>query len=122
MAGVAMEVRPPRRNFRVRSDVLNEYSGSEPLRKFRLDREGMKYVTDLVREALQSPTQRYMPLTPEKKVLLTLRYLATGKMQLCNSDDLGPSQPSVSNAITQDIVCSHHSTRDQAVCKLPSTS
>ena len=44
-----------------------------------------------------------MALTPEIKVLLTLRYLATGKMQQCSSDDLGPSQPSVNNAIRQTL-------------------
>ncbi len=37
------------------------------------------------------------------KVITTLRYLATGKMQLCSSDDLGPSQPSISRVITQTI-------------------
>ncbi len=33
--------------------------------------------------------------------LTTLTYLATGKMQLCSSDDLGLSQPSISKVITQ---------------------
>ena len=37
------------------------------------------------------------------KVAITLRYLATGIMQQCNSDDFGTSQPSISRAITQTI-------------------
>lgn len=31
------------------------------------------------------------------------RYLATGKMQLCNSDDLGPSQQTVSRVIAETL-------------------
>ena len=34
------------------------------------------------------------------KLLITLRYLVTGKMQLCNGDDMGVSQPTVSRAIS----------------------
>ena len=35
--------------------------------------------------------------------MATLRYLATGKMQLCNVNNLGISQPSVSHSIYQTI-------------------
>ncbi|XP_045130233.1 putative nuclease HARBI1 [Portunus trituberculatus] len=37
------------------------------------------------------------------KVTITLWYLATGKMQLCSSDDFDTSQPTVSHAITQTL-------------------
>ncbi len=37
-------------------------------------------------------------------VISTLTYLATGKMQLCRSDDLGLSQPSISKVITQTFI------------------
>lgn len=86
-----------------RKDVLNKLSDAQLIRRYRLDREGILFVTDLVREALKSDTNRKHPLSPEMKVIITLRYLATGKMQLCNSDDLGPSQASVSKAISQTI-------------------
>lgn len=98
---MAQKQRHPRRNSRPRRDVLGELSDAELMKRYRFDREGILFVTDLVRDALQPPTNRNVPITPEMKVLMTLRYLATGKMQQCNSDDLGPSQPSVSNAITQ---------------------
>ncbi|KAK0153549.1 putative nuclease HARBI1 [Merluccius polli] len=64
----------------------------------------------LVRDAIISPTNRNNPITPEIKCLATLRYLATGKMQLCNADDLGISQPSVSRAINQTLnaLCRPH--------------
>jgi len=37
------------------------------------------------------------------KIITTLRYLATGKMQQCSSEDLGLSQPSTSRAINQTL-------------------
>ena len=83
--------------------MLNELSDAELIKRYRFDREGIIYVTDLVREALCSETSRSNPLTPEMKVIITLRYLATGKMQQCSSDDLGPSQSSISRTITQTI-------------------
>lgn len=94
---------PQPRNIFRRRDVLNEFSDAELVKRYRLDREGILFVTDLVREALASDTKRRQPLTPEMKVIITLRYLATGKMQQCSSDDLGPSQPAISQAITQTI-------------------
>ena len=94
---------PQARNIFRRRDVLNELSDAELIKRYRLDKNGILYVTNLVREALTSDTKRRNPLTPELKVIITLRYLATGKMQLCCSDDLGPSQPAISRAITQTI-------------------
>ncbi len=49
-------------------------------------------MTDLTRDTLTSPTPRRNAIAPEMDVittLTTLTYLATGKMQLCSSDDLG---------------------------------
>lgn len=37
------------------------------------------FVTDLVRKVLESDTKRSSALTPEMKILITLRYIATGK-------------------------------------------
>ena len=100
---MAVNQRQHRRYFRERRNVLEEMSDAELIKRYRLDREGILFVTDLVRDRLTSPTNRNQPLTPEMKAVTTLRYLATGKMQQCSSDDLGPSQPSVSNIITQTL-------------------
>ena len=91
------------KHYKPRKDVLGTMNDSEIMKRYRLDRAGVIFVTDLVREALESPTGRSGALTPEMKVLITLRYLATGKMQLCSSDDLGPSQPTISRAITTTL-------------------
>ncbi len=62
---------------------------SELIRRYRLDRAGIMFVTDFIREKLTSPTQLRRAIAPEMKVIMTLTFLATGKMQLF--DDLGLS-------------------------------
>ena len=86
-----------------RRNVLETMEDCELIKRYRLNCEGIKLVVELVRDAITSPTNRNNPISPEIKCLATLRYLATGKMQLCNADDLGISQPSVSCAINQTI-------------------
>lgn len=68
-----------------------------------MDREGIMLVTDLVRDALTSATSRSKAITPELKVVTLLRYLATGKMQLCSSDDLGVAQSTVSRVVNEAL-------------------
>ncbi|KAK3882774.1 hypothetical protein Pcinc_012853 [Petrolisthes cinctipes] len=58
--------------FRERKDVLNELSDNELIKRYRLDREGIIFVTDLVRPVLLRPTVANKALTPEQKVIITL--------------------------------------------------
>jgi hypothetical protein len=60
-------------------------------------------VVELVRDTITSTTNRNNPISSEITCLATLRYLATGKMQLCNADALGILQTSVGRAINQTI-------------------
>ena len=91
------------RIYRERKDIFREFSDAELITRYRLDRVGIVAITDLVRDRLQSQTCRNRALPPELKVAITLRYLATGKMQLCNGDDFGVAQPTVSRAIWQPL-------------------
>lgn len=95
-------IRRPR-NFRPRLDIFNVYDDREFRRRYILDRNGFLHVTDLIREVIANRTERSHAVTPEMKVALTLRYFATGKMQLCNADDFGLSQPTISRAISQTV-------------------
>lgn len=97
-----LRVRQPR-EFRERRDVLNELSDTELIKRYRLDRAGIVFLTDLVRPVLLRPTATNKALTPEQKIIITLRYLATGKMQLCSGDDLGVSQQTVSRVVTETV-------------------
>ena len=92
-----------RKVFKPRKNVLYIYSDQELVKRYRLDRAGFIFVTNLVRRQLESPTGRSMAISAEMKVMTTLRYLATGKMQLCNGDDFGLSQPSISRVISQTL-------------------
>lgn len=95
------------RNFSARHNVLDELSDQELIKRFRLDRETILFVTNLVRPTLVRPRQRSHVLTPEQKIVILLRYLATGKMHLCNDDDLSVSQQTVSRVISEtlDALC-----------------
>lgn len=91
------------RNYRERKDLVNMYDDFELIKRFRLDRAGIMLVTDMVRDSISPPTNRSKSISAELKVLATLRYLATGKMQLCNGDDLGLSQQATSKVISQTL-------------------
>ncbi|KAK3894746.1 hypothetical protein Pcinc_001470 [Petrolisthes cinctipes] len=91
------------RIFCDRKDVLNELYDAELIKRYRLDHEGILFVTNLVRETLARPITRNKALTPHMKVIITLRFLATGKLQLYNSDDLCPSQQTVNRVITETL-------------------
>ncbi len=55
---------------RGRRNVLQTMDDSELIRRYRLDRAGIVFVTDLIRNSLTSPTQAGM------KGITTLGYLA----------------------------------------------
>ena len=81
MADAAEPRQRQQRTFRERRDVLTELSDSELIKRYRLDRAGIVQVTDLVRDTLTSRTRRNKALTAEMKVIITVRYLATRKME-----------------------------------------
>ncbi len=64
---------------------------SELTRSYTLECAGIMYVTDLIKDMLTSLTPHRNAIAPEMDVIITLTYLATGKMQLCSSDDSGLS-------------------------------
>ncbi|XP_045111044.1 putative nuclease HARBI1 [Portunus trituberculatus] len=92
-----------RRNFQPRRDIFDQYDNAEFKRRFRVDRAGIVFVTDLVRPAIANLTKRSCAVSAEMKVALLLQYLATGKMQQCNADDFGLSQPTISRVISDTL-------------------
>nr|XP_034334751.1 putative nuclease HARBI1 [Crassostrea gigas] len=94
-----------RRCFRKRKDCLVEYSDAELVERYRFDSAGIRFLEGLIGNELMSGSRRNCALSPLQKILLTLRFLATGKMQLCNGDDMGVSQPTVSRSITATLRC-----------------
>ncbi len=84
---------------RGRQNVLHTMHDCEVIRRHTLDCAGIMFVTYLIKDTLTSATPYRKAIVPEMDVistLTTLTYLATGKMQLFSSDDLGRPQPSIS--------------------------
>lgn len=94
-----------RRCFRKRKDSLVEYSDAELVEGYRLDSAGIHFIDGLIGDEIRSDSRRNCAISPLQKILLTIRFLATGKMQLCNGNDMGVSQPTVSRAITATLRC-----------------
>lgn len=92
------------RIFQERKNVFELFDDAELIKRYRLDRAGIIFVSDLVRDIISPLTLRSNAISAELKVVLTLRFLATGKMQQCNADDLGPSQPSISRIVMETIM------------------
>lgn len=95
--------RAHRRCFRERKDYLAQYSDAQLVERFRLDSVGIYFIESLIAHEIISSSERNHAVSPLQKILLTLRFLATGKMQLCNGDDMGVSQSTVSRAITATL-------------------
>ena len=92
-----------RRNFREGKDPMREYNNGELIRRYRFDADGILFLENLVAADIQSGSEGNKAITVNKTLLVTLRYIATGKMQLCNADDMGLSQSSVSRAISSTV-------------------
>lgn len=82
---------------------LVEYSDAELVERYRFDSAGIHYLEGLIGNELMSGSRRNCAISPLQNILLTLRFLATGIMQLCNGDDMGVSQPTISRAITATL-------------------
>ncbi len=109
--------------WRKRRNVLHTMHDSELIRRYTLDGAGIMLVTDLIRDTLTSPTPCRNAIMSEMEVITTLTYLATGKMQLCSSDDLGLSQQRHKQTISFCYKQRHHtnnySTFRTLLCRCP---
>lgn len=87
----------PQRPLRDRIDPL-ALPDHELLRKYRLPRQLIMYLADLLAEDLQRKTNRSSPLSIVLQVMVGLRFFASGSFQNVLGDTVGVSQPSVSRA------------------------
>ncbi|XP_046558161.1 putative nuclease HARBI1 isoform X2 [Haliotis rubra] len=97
MAAVALR----RRSFHQRRQSLVEYSDEELIRRYRPDGNGIRFVASLIAPDVEPTTTCNHALDASQKTLITLRYLR--KFQLCNADDQGVSQPTISRAVNDCI-------------------
>ncbi|WAR23800.1 hypothetical protein MAR_037469, partial [Mya arenaria] len=86
-----------------RPNVLDIYNGRQLLERYRLDREGIEFLEAELNQFIGPVATRNRSMTVTEKILITLRYLATGGIQLNDGDIHYVSQPSVSRAVGQVI-------------------
>ncbi|WAR05610.1 HARB1-like protein, partial [Mya arenaria] len=86
--------RAPNLDTLLEMDIINRY---------RFDRAEINYLTQLIGANISPKAARNNALNAEQKILITLRYLATGLIQLNDVDIHGVSQPTVSRVLTEVI-------------------
>ncbi|XP_065943334.1 putative nuclease HARBI1 [Magallana gigas] len=69
------------RIFRDRQSPLDAYDDLEIIQRFRLDRQSIISIIDLVKDRLDRPTQRSVSLPVSLHVFATLRFLGSGTQQ-----------------------------------------
>lgn len=96
------------RTFRRRVNPLEIYADNELCQRFRFTSDGIAYILAQLGNTLLSRTFRSEPIMPIIKLLVTIRFLATGAFQVLLGDDLGISQPSVCRCVWEviSLLCS----------------
>lgn len=88
-----------------RPNILDSLNNNELVQRYRFNREGILFIEELLREDIQPITRRGNGLSAQEKVLVTLRYLATGGIQLNDADIHNVSQPTISRCVNQVVNC-----------------
>jgi len=92
-----------RRNFLDKGDLLDRYTHSEIIERYKVDRQ---VIIDLAREIethIAPYTRRNHSLTVVEKALVPLRYLATSVIQLNDAGLHLISKPTVSHTVSSFI-------------------
>ncbi|CAC5403275.1 HARBI1 [Mytilus coruscus] len=94
--------------FRDRTNPLDLYDDLELVKRFRFDRQTILQIADLLQEDLESSTLRNHAIPPVMKVLIALRFYASGSFQNIIADTFNIDQStfsrtthSVSNALVR---------------------
>ena len=84
---------------RPRTHPLQLYSDIQLIQRYRFNGEGIRYITDLIRQDITPKGHNNNPIDPIDKVCTALHFLATGCFQRTDGDTLGISQASVSRIV-----------------------
>ena len=89
------------RVFRDRLHPLDAYDDMEIIRRYRLSREIILELYDLIRDDLDPKTQRNHAIPGLLQLFCALRYYASGTLQHVIGDSIGIQRSSVSRIITR---------------------
>ena len=87
--------------MQVREKTVDLLTNGQLLERYRFDRNGLKFLEQLLGPRIQPATHRHNSLSAMEKILLTLRFLATGGIQLNDADIHNVSQSTVSKVINE---------------------
>lgn len=87
------------RLYRHRPDMLMLYSDSEFKDRFRLHRDSVMRIVEVIGNNLRPVTNRSFPLSPLDQILITLRFYATGSYQILVGDCINIHKSTVSRVI-----------------------
>ena len=104
-----INVRPVRndRIFHPRVDPLATLTDKDIISKYRLSRDAIEFLIDILNDQLTPKTKRSHAIPTNIQVLASLYYLANGSMQSVVGDcrDLNISQPSISRYVRFKLKC-----------------
>lgn len=90
---------PRPRTFRNRNNLFEMYNDMEFKYRYRLDKETVVRISNIIGNNLESMTLRNKAVSVMDKILVTLRFYATGSFQQVLADHINISQPTVSRII-----------------------
>ena len=67
---------------------LEDYTDTDCIKKFCLNKDRIKVIINRLKDVLQSATNRNNPISPETKILASLRLLASGSFQAVTGNNL----------------------------------
>lgn len=98
-----LDMTPRRRNFLVRPDWFNDCNHQEFRSKFRLDKQQVLLIAEILNNAIGPKNFRKNTLSTIEKLLITLRFCATGIFQSVNADLFHIHQATVSKVIKSTL-------------------
>ncbi|KAJ9579415.1 hypothetical protein L9F63_024478, partial [Diploptera punctata] len=87
------------RKIRERPDHIERYDEEEFFVRFRLGKDSVIFIHDMIRHKLQHKTQRNHAISSMAQLLLTLRYYACGNFLICMGDFCGIDKGTTSRII-----------------------
>ena len=91
--------RPLRRYLTDFQNPLEYLDDEDFVERYRLTKAGVRGIMDLLLQVLSNPSERGLPLPPALKLLVVLRFYATGSFEIVAGDVEKISQPSVSRLV-----------------------
>lgn len=89
------------RVFRGQNPLLMDYSDEQLRQRYRFGRDSIMYLSDLLRDKLERLTRRKTSLTVEEKVMIALRFFASGSHLQVIGDTMGHDKAKISRVIRQ---------------------